>query len=217
MERVRLTVRPEGVEVHPVYDPLAGGVEYLSAAELVDANVRGGTPALLVRIEGDADAFAADLDSVPAVVEYEVVPAASGVSYVYVRDEGSPRSLALFETFTRGSVIGIPPVVYNRDGSAALTVVGPVADVEAALDGVPGGIRTDVEAVGSPGVAPETAVSRLSPRQREALETAVAAGYYDTPRGATAEAVADAMGCAPSTAAEHLRKAEATLVTTLLG
>lgn len=217
MERVRLTIRPDGVDVHPVYRLLAGGAPYLSTAELVNANVRGGTPALLVRVEGDAEAFAADVESIPAVVEHELVPVSDREAYVYMRDEGSPVSLALFETFTRGSVIGVPPVTYNDDGSATLTVVGPVDDVTAAVEGVPDGIRTDVEAVGSPDVAPETVVSRLSPRQREAVETAVAVGYYDVPRRATHEAVADAMGCAPSTASEHLRKAEATLVTALVG
>jgi predicted DNA binding protein len=48
--------------------------------------------------------------------------------------------------------------------------------------------------------------------QREALAAAAALGYYDQPRGATSEDVADELDCATATAAEHLRKAEATLV-----
>ncbi|MFC6975764.1 helix-turn-helix domain-containing protein [Halomicroarcula sp. GCM10025709] len=53
-----------------------------------------------------------------------------------------------------------------------------------------------------------TVETRLSDRQREAVEAALSLGYYDIPRTATHEAVADALDCAPSTAAEHLRKAE---------
>jgi predicted DNA binding protein len=52
----------------------------------------------------------------------------------------------------------------------------------------------------------------LSDRQREAVRAALDIGYYDQPRGATHEDVAAALDCAPSTASEHLRKAEAELV-----
>ncbi|MXR22550.1 helix-turn-helix domain-containing protein [Halobacterium bonnevillei] len=40
---------------------------------------------------------------------------------------------------------------------------------------------------------------------------AVDAGYYDVPRTASQDDVAAQLDCAPSTVAEHLRKAEAAL------
>ncbi len=49
----------------------------------------------------------------------------------------------------------------------------------------------------------------MTERQREALEAALSVGYYEVPREADHEAVADAIDCAPSTAAEHLRRGEA--------
>ena len=54
--------------------------------------------------------------------------------------------------------------------------------------------------------------SALSDRQFEATAVAVELGYYETPREATVANVADRIDCAPGTAAEHLRKAEGTLV-----
>jgi predicted DNA binding protein len=42
-------------------------------------------------------------------------------------------------------------------------------------------------------------------------------GYYDVRRDPTVEDVAAEPGCATATAAEHLRKAESTIVSSLFG
>jgi hypothetical protein len=57
--------------------------------------------------------------------------------------------------------------------------------------------------------------SGLTERQREALEAAYRAGYFDWPRETTAEEVAETLDIAASTLTAHLRKAEATLLTEL--
>lgn len=51
----------------------------------------------------------------------------------------------------------------------------------------------------------------LTPPQAAALQAAVEAGYFDVPRGATSEAVADELGVSKSAFLERLRRAEATL------
>jgi len=56
----------------------------------------------------------------------------------------------------------------------------------------------------------------LSDRQREATDAALDLGYYEIPREADHRDVASALDCAPSTTAEHLRKAEAKLVESIL-
>jgi len=48
----------------------------------------------------------------------------------------------------------------------------------------------------------------LTARQEEVLEAAVELGYYNDPRRASLEAVGEAVGIAPGTAGEHLRKVE---------
>jgi predicted DNA binding protein len=48
----------------------------------------------------------------------------------------------------------------------------------------------------------------LTERQMNTLKTAVEMGYFDTPRRASIKDVADRLKVSPSTAVEHLRKAE---------
>jgi predicted DNA binding protein len=52
-------------------------------------------------------------------------------------------------------------------------------------------------------------LAELTPRQRDALATAIALGYYGTDRETTVEEIAAEMGIAPTTAWEHLARAEA--------
>ncbi|MFB6095742.1 MAG: helix-turn-helix domain-containing protein [Halodesulfurarchaeum sp.] len=61
---------------------------------------------------------------------------------------------------------------------------------------------TDFEGSGTP------SVDSLTDRQREVLETAYSMGYYEIPRSASTEEVAEAVGLDPSTVAEHLQRAE---------
>ncbi len=48
----------------------------------------------------------------------------------------------------------------------------------------------------------------LTEKQTQALKAAVESGYFDTPRRASIKEVAERMQVSPSTAVEHLRKAE---------
>lgn len=84
-------------------------------------------------------------------------------------------------------------------------------------------IRAIVEDLGTLGRARIEKLARvpdrpagLSERQQEVVETALEAGYYDWPRDADAEAVADVLGVTHPTFLEHLRKAEKKLLTQAL-
>jgi len=52
----------------------------------------------------------------------------------------------------------------------------------------------------------------LTPRQREAVVTAVGMGYYNIPRDTTLRGVAAQMGVSTATVAELLRRAELAIV-----
>ena len=86
----------------------------------------------------------------------------------------------------------------------------------AAVEAIPDGVETAIERVGEYDLGQAPIPPPLTPRQREALTVATDAGYYDVPRGASRDDVAERLGCAPSTASEHLRKAEGRLVRTFL-
>ncbi|RDZ45649.1 hypothetical protein C5B86_07820 [Haloferax sp. Atlit-19N] len=56
--------------------------------------------------------------------------------------------------------------------------------------------------------------SKLTDRQKTVLETSLVSGYFEWPRGSTAEEVADSLGISPPTLHEHLRTAERKLIET---
>lgn len=62
---------------------------------------------------------------------------------------------------------------------------------------------------------PADAVEDLTDRQREVMEAACRAGYFDWPRESTAEEVASSLDISPPTLHAHLRKAEKTLLADL--
>lgn len=55
-------------------------------------------------------------------------------------------------------------------------------------------------------VLPSRSASGLTPAQRQALVTAFAVGYYDTPRSVTLDDVADHLGITRQSASERLRR-----------
>ena len=69
-------------------------------------------------------------------------------------------------------------------------------------------VRPEVETPTLPSqVAWNSMLADLTDRQFEALSLAVTLGYFDVPREATLENIADAMAVEKSTAGEHLRRA----------
>jgi len=64
---------------------------------------------------------------------------------------------------------------------------------------------------------PDRAIEDLTERQREALEAAYRAGYFEWPRGSTAEEVAARLDISAPTLHAHLRKAERRLFEDLFG
>jgi len=123
----------------------------------------------------------------------------------------------MFDSFYRTGVIVAPPIEFLPDGVAKLTVVGESGALQAALAAIPEVVDTAVDRIGDFDWRQSLFDPSLTDRQREAVRVAVREGYYDVPRDGDVEAVADALGCATSTAAEHLRKAERNLMTEFVG
>jgi predicted DNA binding protein len=124
----------------------------------------------------------------------------------------SPETPLFDEIHRLGNEVGLvvrTPFVY-RDGAMYGRAVGDPEPLQRALAGVPDAIDVRIEEVGT--FRGDDPTTRLSDRQREALDAARELGYYETPREATHEDVAAELGCAPATASDHLQKAEAKLV-----
>lgn len=128
-----------------------------------------------------------------------------------VRREANELVEAVFATVTSPGLIVLKPVIY-RDGRVHGRLLGVDETLQQTIDTLPAVVDVEVRAVRSVGSEPRGGAWQLTDRQRAALRAALRCGYYAEPRTATTRDVAAALECAPSTASEHLRKAEARLV-----
>jgi len=213
MRYLRATVTPDPTVAPEAFRLLAAS-EHVRVARAVATKFAGSEGvSSLFHVEGDRTALEERLDGLPEVVVRETAPAATGGFYLLVvlDPDAVPLMEALFSVLSWRELVVVPPVVY-RDGTVHARMVGTTGTVGTIVDELPDGVDVEVEAVGERGVGAAPVAAALSDRQREAVEAALSLGYYDQPRSATHEDVANALGCAPSTASEHLRKAEAKLV-----
>ncbi|KTG11363.1 bacterio-opsin activator [Haloprofundus marisrubri] len=113
------------------------------------------------------------------------------------------------------------PIRFTTDGSMEITYLGSdvafrqLFEATTEMEDVP--LRFEVVETGDYEPGETSLVSSLTTRQRKVVETAVETGYYRSPREASLEEVADAVGITPSTVSEHLRKIESHVFSTLFG
>lgn len=211
MKRLRVEITPDP-SVAPEPFRLLADSEALEEARLVEANLGGDEgPTLLFAVDGDYAGLDDALRDAPAVERAELTPVDErrAVLMLTLRLEELPFAATVFEAFRRSGLVFQMPVVY-REGTVRATLLGEAGAIQSVIDGFPEAVTIDVREVGElSGPGPS---SLLSDRQREAVEAGLELGYYDVPRGATHRAVAERLGCSPSTASEHLQKAEAKLV-----
>jgi hypothetical protein len=218
MRRVSVSLSADGDEfaVHPMYDLLANH-ESVDRASARQWSYAGDELAMLHVVEGDLAAFEAAVRSLSVLLDLELTRIDDSRWYAFVNCQTTPLMRQLFESIRRMTAIPVPPVEYHRDGTISFSIVGPSAEIQTAIEAAPAAVTVSVDRIGGTLAGPGTGHTRLTPRQREAIETALDLGYYDIPREASHEDVAAAIDCAPSTAAEHLRKAESRVIESAVG
>lgn len=104
------------------------------------------------------------------------------------------------------------------DAGLLVSVLGSRAAIGRSIavddDATPGPLLERLAAVRAPDSA--TADS-LTERQMEIVRTASSMGYYEVPRQASSEEIADAVGLDASTVSEHLQRAQRNIVEEVLG
>jgi len=217
MKHVRLELDAGGheSEIHPMFDVLMNA-PFVERATALQWNWAGGTLGILHYIVGDIDAYDAAAADMDEVIDYELEPAGDDAFYAYIFDEMTPISRAMFEPTSYRGLVVVPPIVYHEDGTVSMSAFGPSAVIQRAIDAVPDPVEATVRSVGGLTGLPQVTESYLSERQQAALETGLELGYYAVPREASQEDVAAALDCAPSTAAEHLRKGEQKVIRSVL-
>jgi predicted DNA binding protein len=213
MKHLRVTNRPDVDAVPPIFRLIAASKQ-IREARLLGWNVSNvDRPSGLFAVDGDLAGFRADMETAKYVVEADVTPVDDDRFYLLLTlDAGASSPIRpVFETLTSDGLVVVKPVVY-RDGAVHANIVGDAAVLQAAMEDLPPFLDVDIDEIGSYDGAPDAPAARLSDRQREAVLAALELGYYDTPRQATHRDVAETIDCAPSTASEHLQKAESKLV-----
>ncbi|MFB6095423.1 MAG: helix-turn-helix domain-containing protein [Halodesulfurarchaeum sp.] len=217
MKRVRFTASPRGGFPHPLLALIAeppGGTE----TRLLGWNLANRPRvSALMTADGDPEAFRRALSDMTDVEAFELHRTDGTRFYLFLSLHPRDSSIVnrVFDVLTEAGLIVVMPVRY-RDGTLHATFVGPSDTVQAVIEDLPPVIEISVEAVGTLDGSVFSPLASLSARQREALEAALQVGYYNQPRSATHEDIAAAIDCAPSTASEHLQKAEAKLVRAML-
>ncbi|AFO57479.1 MULTISPECIES: helix-turn-helix domain-containing protein [Natrinema] len=214
MKTVRLTLRYDAATIHPMHRFVAES-DAFDAYRMVHGNFAGDDDnAFIFHVVGDPDVYEAALADTGRVSDYELTRTGDRTFTVYVRDLPAEVDARLLDLFTERSLVVLPPVEYRSDWTVRFSVVGDSDDLRRVLEGIPDGIETTVDRVGEYDGG-DAAVGALTARQRETLRVARELGYFDVPRSAGVEDVAAKLDCAPGTAAEHLRKAEAAVMEAL--
>jgi hypothetical protein len=210
---VRLVARPDQA-VAPRLFSLMADAPYVSETRLLAWTVAPSAGVTsLTDVHGDGARLAEAVAAEPPVTSVSHTQVAPGRHAILL--QVGLDTVALLErilgSLTRTQLTVLTPVVY-RDGRVHVRLVGAAEAVQSAVDGLPAPIDVEVRAVGNYHPEGGLARRRLSERQRAALEVAMTLGYYEHPRQATHADVAERLDCAPSTASEHLQRAEAKLV-----
>lgn len=213
MKHLRVTVHVADDHA-PEFFALLADSDAITEARLVDWSMAAHEQAtLLYLVDGDPTTFAERAADTAGIDSVDLSESSAGQTYamVVMRPLETPLFAAIHEASAQAGIVVRKPIVY-RDGTMSARVVGDAATLQGALDAAPGGVEVQIDEIGHLRGHAEDPVATLSDRQREAVEVALDLGYYTQPRGATHEAVAAELGCAPPTASAHLQKAEAAIV-----
>ena len=163
-------------------------------------------------VEEGREEYVAALDTVETIQEYDVTPVDDRSFYVFIRETAQDFASRLRALLTDTELLIVPPVEYGSDGTMLFEVAGDQDALQGLVANLPDHLAVSVNRLGEYDAYRESYVTALTDRQQEVLEVARERGYYEIPRQASVREVADEIGCSKSTAADHLRKAEARLV-----
>ncbi len=218
MQYVRLTATPDRSAAPVVFRTIAAS-RYVTEARLLEWNVgRGSVVVSLFRINGDRSSVEADLAGAPEVNDVDCTPIDGDRFHALLRldTDRVPMMRSLFDALIGLGIVVVKPVLY-RDGNVTATFVGESESLSTVLDAFPQAIDVTVHRIGAYRSGVGSGAAALSDRQHEAILAALDAGHYEVPSEATHEDIADRLDCAPSTATEHLRKAESKLIRAVMG
>jgi len=218
MRYVTLLVSPaEGQGFHPVGEAIARDPDVTPEAIHRLDDLGDGTLTMLAEASGDAERYRSILAEAPDVHEFTVADGEGDTAYGYSRTETNELTEYMLARGRDLELVLDMPIELTDDGSQRVTLVGTEEAFARAGYDPPEGVEVTIERTGEYHPEGGRLLDALTARQREVLEAAVAAGYYETPRQATHEDVADRLDCSPATVSEHLQKIERAVFGALVG
>lgn len=210
------TLIPEDGSLHPVDEVIAAQPDVTRESLLHLNSLGDGTGVLLYRLRGDCDRIDEVLSGLNKVISLDLLEEGCDVFYLYLHIKPGEPAGQLMGIAQRHALIIEPPLVFTERGGIRTTIVGQHEMLRQALEEFPDEIQISIEQVGRYSPEQPPILSILTERQIEVFQMAVEKGYYEIPRRATHEDIAADLGCAPSTIDEHLRKAEARVLPSLV-
>lgn len=177
-----------------------------------------GTAVVLCEVRGDLDRARELFSEHPEVLSSTITreDKGEGLSYMHVRP---PEVIAdLIRLPRRHEVFFEFPLEGVRDDQVRVTMIGETNEVlQQALDDVPDALEVTIERIGAYPAEEGDITSVLTDRQREILDVATELGYYEVPRQATHEDIAERVDLDPGTVTEHMQKIEARVFDSVAG
>jgi predicted DNA binding protein len=212
MKFARVRVSLEDSQDSPIHSALTD----TAASDMVRVRYGGfsedGPRTYVCSVVGDLSALDSRLAVTEGILSHEFLRRRSDYGVVHLVSELNEYEIWLQSVFTDQSLTIIPPVDVEDGYSFVFRLLGQPEDLQQAIADASEQLPLDVERIGNYNQPDERVTASLTDRQIEAVEEALASGYYNIPREGTTEDVAAALECAPSTASQHLRKAESALI-----
>lgn len=165
-----------------------------------------GTVTAVVAFEGDPALVRDTLQADESVRSAAVTDDREGL--FQIRFEPRPVVREMLEMRRETSVVMGLPMQLNADGSATARFYGDEGEFAEILEAMPEDVDVEIRHLRDVEGADRSVFDRLTERQREVLDVAVAAGYYEDPREATHADLAADLDVSPTTVSEHLRRIE---------
>jgi predicted DNA binding protein len=213
MKSVSVALTPAPEMRHPMHAFVIAHDGY-EMSRLLEMNLLddGHWTSLFHVVGSPLEPYEAALQAADTVVEYEISTRPDDSFFLYVRNAPSEIDQGIIAAARQRGLVTAGPVEFRSDGTIRLTMVAPGEAVQQALDEMPGDIGVAIRSIGEYNARHFATDSALTERQYEAVAAAVDCGYYEEPRSGSVAEVATELDCASGTAAELLRRAEATVM-----
>jgi hypothetical protein len=170
----------------------------------------------LYYVEADLERYRTAVRRMETVIDCRITPIDDGSAHVWVCEETRPETRAWRDAFADRQLIVVPPIRFDDVAAMEMTIVGDGGDIHDTVENVPPEVNVTVNEIGTYDRRGGTLAGTLTDRQLMAASTALQLGYYEVPREGTLDDVAEALGCAESTASVLLRRAERDILSRVL-